>query len=157
MKQYSFVTDWYLDVPLKDAWDTIYHSLDWPLWWENVKSVTETRPGDDRGLGSIREYVMQTTFLYSLKFSLLLTERVEYAHLTGVADGDLIGTGSWYFYEKDGITHVQCRWNVSTSIWWMNTFAFVLKPLFSYNHNLVMKKGGENLARKLNAQLLSQK
>lgn len=154
-RKYSFVTNWYVPAPLEDVWELIYQSEDWPNWWRNVKSVVETVKGDEQGIGSIRVYKMRSPFGYTLNFSLLLTGREQHKLLRGIASGDLYGTGSWQFNHGDGITHIQCRWEVSTTIWWMNLFAFMLRPLFAYNHKAVMQSGGECLARKLGVQLAS--
>jgi len=37
----------------------------------------------------------------------------------------------------------------------MNTFSFLLKPLFRINHNIVMRWGGKCLAKKLKTTLLT--
>ena len=75
-------------------------------------------------------------------------------YLEGIASGDLEGTGSWTFKETAGITEVHCNWHVATNIGWMNAFAFLLKPLFRYNHGLVMKNGAMALAKRLDAPLI---
>ncbi|MBS1774305.1 MAG: SRPBCC family protein [Bacteroidetes bacterium] len=153
-KQYSFKTVWRLKAPVKEVWDTIYESERWPEWWSNVLEVHETVKGDDNGIGSIREYTLRSPMHYTLFFRLTLTDRVDYQLLKGNASGELDGTGSWHFREADGVTTVECLWNVSTTVWWMNSFAFILKPLFRLNHSLVMKSGGICLARKLNAEMI---
>jgi hypothetical protein len=37
----------------------------------------------------------------------------------------------------------------------MNYFSFLLKPLFKYNHDVVMRWGALGLAKKLDAELVS--
>jgi hypothetical protein len=48
---------------------------------------------------------------------------------------------------KDGGTEVTWYWNVRTQNWWMNTFAFLLRPLLSWNHHQVMAEGERGLVR----------
>jgi hypothetical protein len=36
----------------------------------------------------------------------------------------------------------------------MNTFSFLLRPVFALNHNIVMYWGGKGLAKKLGTTLL---
>jgi uncharacterized protein YndB with AHSA1/START domain len=153
--QYLFITDWYIKAPLKEVWDVIYESEQWPEWWDSVLAVEETVKGDERGIGSVRNYKMQSPVLYTLSFAITLTERTEYQLLKGNVSGQLQGIGSWKLEEKNGTTHVQIEWHVSTTIWWMNLFAFLLKPAFAYNHKLVMQHGAKCLAKKLNAELVS--
>lgn len=93
--------------------------------------------------------------LYTLGFSLLLTEKIEYRLLRGNASGELSGTGDWHFIETDGITHIQCNWNVSTNIGWMNRMAFLLRPVFAFNHGIVMRNGAKALSKYLNAPLVA--
>ena len=152
-ENYSFTTNWYVKAPLEKVWETIYKSEEWPEWWKGVVSVTETEKGDERGIGSIRVYGLRSPMLYTLCFNLLLTDRIEYEYLSGNASGELEGTGAWHFESKDGITHVSCHWNVHTNIKWMNAFAFMLKPIFRYNHGKVMEWGAQSLAKKLNAEV----
>jgi hypothetical protein len=153
-QQYSFTTKWKLKAPLEAVWYAIYYSEEWPQWWKDFTSVTEIEKGDEQSIGSIRVYKLRSPFMYTLTFHLLLTKRKDLHFLEGRATGELEGTGAWHFKEQDGITEVTCTWNVATNIKWMNAFAFMLKPLFKYNHGVVMKHGAKALAKKLNAELI---
>jgi hypothetical protein len=84
-----------------------------------------------------------------------LTHKDSYRRLEGEAFGELQGKGIWQFEETDGVTFVQYNWQVITTKTWMNIFSPLLKPLFKYNHDVVMRWGAEGLARKLNAELLN--
>lgn len=70
------------------------------------------------------------------------------------ADGELAGTGRWRFFGK-GETTVTYEWNVRTTRPWMNLVAPVARPVFRWNHNVVMHQGGEGLAGLLGARLLA--
>lgn len=153
-EQYSFTSIWKLKASLEDIWYAIYYSEDWPYWWKDFVSVTEIEKGDEQSIGSIRIYKLKSPFVYTLSFSLLLTRRKDFQYLEGQAGGELQGTGAWKFEESEGVTTVTCHWQVATNIGWMNKFAFLLKPLFKYNHSLVMKRGAKYLADKLKAELI---
>ena len=84
-----------------------------------------------------------------------LTERVDQKRLHGIAFGELEGTGTWLFEQKNDVCFIQYDWVVFTNKAWMNYLAFLLRPAFQYNHNVVMRRGAEGLAKKLQAQLLS--
>lgn len=148
------MSKWQLKAPLAPVWNAIYESEYWPTWWKGVLNVDELVKGDECGLGSIRSYTLSSPTHYKLSFNLLLTGYEQYSRLEGTASGDLEGTGAWYFREEQGITYVECRWEVATTIGWMNSFAFLLAPVFRYNHKKVMQWGARSLARKLNATLL---
>jgi len=84
------------------------------------------------------------------------TTRVERPHLMeGEASGELAGTGRWRFFEDRGVTAVTYEWDVRTTRSWMNSLAPLLKPVFKWNHDVVMGWGGENLARHLGARLVA--
>lgn len=152
---YAFVTRWQIKAPLASVWDAIYQSLEWPQWWKGVVSVETIEEGDKEGVGGVRAYRWQSKLPYQLSFQIRLVAIDKYRKLTGAASGELEGTGEWLFEEKNGITFVQYHWNVVTTKPWMNYFSFLLKPLFRYNHNVVMRWGAEGLARKLHAALIS--
>ena len=152
--QYSFVTNWELKAPLQDVWDAVYNSLEWPQWWRGVRSVVEIKENDANGINGIRRYKWKSFLPYQLTFSMRLTEKDLLRRLKGVAFGELEGTGVWAFTEQNGIVHVQYKWNIITNKKWMNTFVFLLKPVFKFNHNIVMQWGGKGLAKKLGTNLL---
>ncbi len=153
--KYSFVTTWRLKTPLQLAWNAIYLSEQWPQWWDSVISVQEIEKGDEQGIGSIRIYKLRSPMFYTLSFRMQLTDRIEYKLLSGIATGDLVGTGSWQLEDDGEITTIRCYWDVTTSISWMNKLSFLLKPIFKLNHSIVMKQGGKCLARKLDAAIIS--
>ena len=57
------------------------------------------------------------------------------------------GRGHWRLFEQDGVTAVVYDWQVATTKRWMNLLAPVARPVFEYNHDVVMGWGGEGLAR----------
>lgn len=151
---YSFVTNWELEAPLEDVWNAIYNSLEWPRWWKGVHSVVEIQPNNDSGVNGIRAYTWKSALPYQLTFSMQLTEKESLKRLKGIAFGELEGTGEWFFSEHNGIVHVRYNWSIVTNKKWMNTFAFLLKPVFKFNHNIVIHWGGIGLAKKLGTTLI---
>lgn len=41
------------------------------------------------------------------------------------------------------------EWDVRTTQWWMNALAPLARPVFAWNHDYVMRQGGEGLRRRL--------
>jgi hypothetical protein len=70
-------------------------------------------------------------------------------------DGELAGFGRWRLYEDDGVTAVLYEWNVHTARAWMNLLAPIARPVFAWNHNWVMARGGEGIANLLRCRLLA--
>jgi hypothetical protein len=153
--QYSFIKKWQLKAPLPDFWTSIYNSLEWPQWWKGVVSVIEIEKNNEEGINGVRNYTWKSVLPYTLNFNMKLVEKKPLQSLKGIAFGELDGNGEWTFTQKDSIVFVQYNWNVTTTKKWMNTFSFLLKPLFRINHNIVMRWGGKCLAKKLKTTLLT--
>ncbi|MDX2045170.1 MAG: SRPBCC family protein [Chitinophagaceae bacterium] len=152
--QYAFITRWRFKAPLKEVWDAIYKTSEWPQWWKGVKAVKLIEKGDADDIGEVRAYTWRSALPYTLTFNMRMTHKEPMHLLRGEAFGELEGVGLWQFEEKDGITRVQYNWDVKTIKPWMNNFSFILKPAFQYNHDVVMNWGAEGLSKKLNAELL---
>jgi hypothetical protein len=98
---------------------------------------------DDGVTAVVYEWVVRTT-------------RVERPRIIeGAARGELSGTGRWRLFEDDGVTAVVYEWVVRTTSPWMNRLAPLARPVFGWNHDVVMRWGGEGLARRLGARLLA--
>lgn len=114
-----------------------------------MERVTALEP-DERYLIAWRSRVP-----YELEFEFTVRELDEPRSMSGDAVGDLTGTGHWRLFEQDGITAVTYEWHVRTTATWMNLIAPLARPIFEYNHDLVMRWGGEGLARQLGCRLIA--
>jgi hypothetical protein len=92
---------------------------------------------------------------YELEFEFQVDRVDPPGEMTGKATGELTGSGHWRLFEQAGVTAVTYEWNVRTTRAWMNALAPVAKPVFEYNHNVVMRWGGEGLATRLGCNLLA--
>jgi len=152
--RYSFLTTWCLEAPIGPVFEAIHDSERWPEWWLGVERVVELEPGDGDGVGSLGRYTWKSRLPYTLEFE-VRTTRVERPHfMEGVATGELEGQGRWRLYEGAAGTAVTYEWAVSTTERWMNLLAPLARPLFAWNHDVVMRQGADGLARLLGAELL---
>ena len=120
-----------------------------------MERVEERDAGDGAGIGSCCLVEWRSRVPYSLSFEFTV-ERVEPPRLmAGVARGELAGKGTWRLFEQDGVTAVVYEWEVETTKRWMNLVGPVARPVFEYNHDVVMRWGGEGLARRLGVRLLA--
>jgi uncharacterized protein YndB with AHSA1/START domain len=155
MASYSFLTAWLLEAAREPVFAAIHDQERWPQWWRGVEEAEELRPGDGDGVGSVSRLVWRSRLPYRIEFE-VTTKRVERPHLMeGEAVGELTGTGRWRLFERDGVTAVLYEWNVSTTKAWMNLMAPVARPIFEWNHDWVMARGGEGVARLLGCRLLA--
>jgi uncharacterized protein YndB with AHSA1/START domain len=152
---YSFLTTWLLDSPREPVWEAIYGQERWPEWWRGVEAAEELEPGDGDGVGAVSRMVWRSLLPYRVRFE-VRTTRVERPRLMeGDAVGELTGTGRWRLFEEEGATAVLYEWNVATTRRWMNLLAPVARPVFEWNHDWVMARGGEGIASLLGCELLA--
>ena len=129
-------------------WDALEDVDSWPEWWRGVECV---RLLD----GERYRIAWRSRIPYDLEFEFAV-ERINAPHeMLGTASGELTGSGHWRLYEHAGVTAVTYEWNVRTAKAWMNLVAPLAKPIFAYNHDVVMRWGGEGLANRLGARLLA--
>jgi uncharacterized protein YndB with AHSA1/START domain len=154
MARYEFLTTWCLAAPIDRVWDALYESERWPEWWRGVERVQVLEPGDADRVGELSRYTWKSRLPYTLEFD-MRTTRVERPFVVeGAAQGELTGEGRWRLFEGNGATAVTYEWVVETTERWMNVLAPLARPVFAWNHDVVMRNGGEGLARRLGAKLL---
>lgn len=157
MPAYEFVTIWRTKAPLDKVWNEVYYSERWPEWWRGVEEVTELVKGDDFGVGSVRRYTWKSTLPYRLTFE-TETVRVEpMSVIEGIARGELDGRGIWNISSDGEYTTARYDWQVDTTKAWMNLIAPLARPLFKWNHDIVMGWGAKGLARRLGIAVIEDK
>lgn len=155
MADYAFLTTWLLDSPRTPVWDAIHDEARWPQWWRGVEEAVALGAGDGDGVGSVSRLAWRGPLPYRVRFE-VTTTRVEFPHvMEGRARGDLEGLGRWRLYEQGDVTAVLYEWKVATTKPWMNLAAPLLRPVFEWNHDWVMARGGEGLAARLGCRLLA--
>jgi uncharacterized protein YndB with AHSA1/START domain len=155
MARYAFLTTWCLDSPIEPVWDALYESERWPEWWRGVERVRVLEQGDGDRVGELSRYTWKSRLPYTLEFD-MRTTRVERPFLVeGTAQGELSGEGRWRLFEARGTTAVTYEWTVETTERWMNLLAPLARPVFAWNHDVVMRNGGVGLARRLGVRLLA--
>jgi hypothetical protein len=153
--RYRFLTTWLLETSPERAWEAIEDVRAWPGWWRGVERVEVLDPGDDRSIGSRHRVTWRSRVPYPLTFDFEVARVDRPRLMEGRAAGDLEGAGSWRLFEHDGVTAVVYDWDVATTRRWMNLVGPVARPVFSWNHDVVMRWGGEGVARRLGVRLLA--
>jgi len=144
------VTAWLLPgAPIERVWEELFDVAAWPRWWKGVTEARELEPGGRDGLGKVFTISWRSFLPYELSFTTTVT-RVEKPHvMEGHAIGELTGTGRWRLFEHADMTAVTYEWDVRTTKTWMNALAPVARPIFAWNHDYVMRQGGEGLRERL--------
>ena len=147
--EFHLVTEWSFAVPRESVWAELSKPEDWPSWWRAVKRVELLEPGDANGVGALRRMTWRTALPYSLSFD-IRTVRVEpMSVIEGRAEGELRGVGIWTI-TADGVhTNARYDWKVEVTRPWMRFVAPLARPVFAWNHYVVMKWGARDLAQRL--------
>ncbi|MEO6394776.1 MAG: SRPBCC family protein [Devosia sp.] len=143
------VSDWHLKAPLERVWAELSHPDDWPAWWRAVKRVEMVAPGDGTGIGAVRNFTWGTALPYQLHFEMTATRVEPMTLLEGRARGELDGTGLWTLEPEAEGTHVRYEWNIDVTVPWQVALAPLLRPVFAWNHNVVMGWGEADLKTRL--------
>ena len=152
---YSFLTTWLVEAPRERAWELLEDVPSWPEWWRGVQRADELHPGGEDLVGCCWRVEWRSRIPYTLVFDFTVERAEEPGLMEGRARGELEGQGRWRLLEEAGVTAVLYEWNVTTTKRWMNLVAPLARPVFSYNHDMVMGWGGEGLARRLGVPLLA--
>ncbi len=147
--QFHLVSEWRFDAPLQRVWDEIFRADDWPQWWSAVKRVDLLTPGGELGVGAVRMFTWGTALPYRNRLRITV-ERVEPMRIIeGRAEGDLEGSGLWTFSPEGGGTHLRYDWKIDLTRPWQRALAPVMRPVFAWNHRVVMGWGYEGLCKRL--------
>ena len=105
-------------------------------------------------MGARYQQEWRSVIPYPVRFETRITSIERPFLIEAAADGELTGTGRWRFFDGRE-TAVTYEWNVHTTRPWMNLLAPIARPVFRWNHNVVMHQGGRGLADLLGARLLA--
>ncbi|HEX8226253.1 MAG TPA: SRPBCC family protein [Candidatus Saccharimonadales bacterium] len=147
MKQrsYDFKSTWLVSVPAEAVEAVLLNLETWTSWWPGLESASVVKPVDEV-VGSIITCTWRSPAGYRLHMRMMITEYVPGRYIRFKSVGDLEGQGSWSFISPDGAsTRMDIIWQVSTTRPWMNASGPILRPLFVYSHNLLMRRGNKGL------------
>ena len=147
MAYYSLLTAWRLDAPLERVWDELVHPGRWHEWWPGVEAVEQVATGP-AGVGAVFENTWRSVLPVTVAFTTTVTAVREPHAVDLVSSGDLEGSGGWRLYEGEG-TVAMFTWNVRATTPWVNALGLVAKPLFAWNHRVLMSRGEAGLTRRL--------
>ena len=121
----------------------------WPSWWPGVEKMEILSPGDADGRGRVFRNVWRSKLPYTLRFDTRVTRIEPYRIIEASVSGGLQGAGRWVLEAHGEGTLLMMFWNVKTNKAWMNWAAPLARPLFEWNHGVIMRWGEEALAHRL--------
>lgn len=144
-RAYRLTTTWVLGAERERVFEIVRDFEAWPEWWPGVERVTLD--------GDSMEQVWRSRLPYAVRFGAIV-EAIEPPELVrGRVDGALRGTGLCVLREVPEGTQVEFELAVETTEAWMNLIAPLARPVFVWNHDELMRRGGEGIARRLGAPL----
>ena len=157
MPEYSFLTTWCLEAPREPVWEAIWDSERWPEWWRGVVAVELDRGRrDGRRPGRPLHLALEASLRPRLRDD---DHRVEKPHLLeGEAVGELAGVGPLAPVRAgrpDGRDRRRLRVERAHDEALDEPARAVARPVFEWNHDWVMRNGGEGIAGLLGCRLLA--
>jgi hypothetical protein len=156
MAYYEFVTVWRVSAPIEATWNEIYRSELWPSWWKGVESVVETHSGDEGGIGTVRRYTWKSQLPYKLTFDSRQVRVEPPFVLEALVSGELEGSGLWRLTREGDGTVARYDWKVRATQPWMQMMTPLARPVFRWNHNIIMGWGSEGLSKRLGVKVDAQ-
>jgi uncharacterized protein YndB with AHSA1/START domain len=147
--RFDLVSEWRLASPLERVWHELTRPQDWPSWWRAVRSVQSIKDGDANGVGAVRRFTWGTALPYTLSFEMTATRVEPMSIIEGRARGELDGTGRWTLRPEGTGTYVRYDWMIDVTVPWQVTLAPILRPLFAWNHSVVLGWGYIDLKARL--------
>jgi hypothetical protein len=85
---------------------------------------------------------------YTLRWQFRVTESSP-SGFTLVAEGDFVGRGIWTFVQEGEWVAIMYDWKIEATKPLLRRLSFLLKPIFSMNHEWAMRQGETSLALEL--------
>ena len=155
MALYHFVTDIRVAASPDAVWDVLEDPTAWPQWWKRLRRADVIAPGRPDGVGRRYRLAVRTALPYTLTFESETTRISRPSVWEALVRGELEGTGLYEVFPVDGGSAVRHTWVVATTRRWMNALTPVARPLFGWNHAVLMRDFATGLADRLGVALLS--
>lgn len=147
--RFELVSHWRFDTPVERIWAELITPEAWPTWWRAVKAVVPISEGDRNGIGAVRRFTWGTALPYTLSFNMTATKIAPMTLIEGEARGELNGIGRWTLNREGAGSHVRYDWLVDVTKPWQVALAPLLRPVFAWNHNVVLGWGYDDLKARL--------
>jgi uncharacterized protein YndB with AHSA1/START domain len=147
---YEIESRWRVAGAIDDVYGVLTDAESLPRWWpEAYASVTVVAEGAADGVGRVTAITTRGLLPYDVRWrvEVLETRRPELIRIA--ASGDVIGRGEWRLSQAGDNVDLAYLWQVRVGKPWMQRLEFLLKPVFVWNHNWVMRRGERGLRAEL--------
>jgi hypothetical protein len=147
--EYHFTTHWRVQGTLAEVSAILADESGLPRWWPSVYlNVKRLEPGDAQGIGKVVALYTKGWLPYTLRWQFRVTE-VNTHGFTLAATGDFVGRGIWTFAQDGEWVNITYDWKINAEKPLLRNFSFIMKPLFSANHQWAMRQGETSLKLEL--------
>jgi uncharacterized protein YndB with AHSA1/START domain len=146
---YYFCERWFVAAPIEDVWAAIRDVEGYPRWWNEF--VDAKRLNEVEGVGSRVMVHAKAALPYHMYFTLEATIEDRPKIAVSKVWGDLNGEMRWRLEPGGGGTRLVFDEAVRTGKPLLNALAPLFKPLFAWNHKVMMASGERGLRRYLGA------
>ena len=151
--EYRFVTAWEFVAPIEDVWREVGDPTNWANFWTGLERVHIIEPGDVDGRGATYELVFKSFLPYELSLEARVAAIDPPHYLRMETQGELEGTAVFELTEHGSTTNSSLTWTTKTTLAWMNLIAPLMRGLFEWNHDVLMRKAGDGLAHRIGASV----
>ena len=147
---YHFITYWRVEGAVEEVASILGDAPALVRWWPSVYlDVREIEPGDKDGIGRVIDLYTKGWLPYTLRWSFRVTES-RYPHGFAIrTTGDFDGRGVWTLAQDGDYTDITYDWKTRADKPLFRYFSFLLKPIFSANHEWAMRMGEASLKLEL--------
>lgn len=147
--RYHFLSEYTLTSDREATWRALIDVAAWPGWWQGLKRIDIVREARaDGGVGAIYRNHVRAPTGYGFVYSTEIAEVDRLRRIDVISSGDIVGRGRFLVSDgPSGGTNVSFAWLVETPKWWMNLFAPIARPAFTWNHDKLMTDFGRGLAK----------
>jgi hypothetical protein len=146
---YHFITHWRVPATVLEVLEIIGDAESLTRWWPSVYlEVKQLAPGNAQGVGKRVSLYTKGWLPYTLRWHFEVTETSP-TGFTLVAEGDFVGRGIWTLEQDGDWANITYDWKIDANKPLLKNLSFIMKPLFSMNHEWAMRRGETSLLLEL--------
>lgn len=147
---YHFITTWHVRATREEVYRILEDVDTLPDWWPAVYLDVKVREkGQPGGVGKLVSLYTKGWLPYTLRWDFRVTAADFPNGFALRASGDFIGEGIWHFQQEGDTCVVTYDWKISAEKPLLRKLTWLLRRVFSANHEWAMRKGLESLELEL--------
>lgn len=153
MSEYHFITNWRMQASCDEIYSILENAEDLVRWWPSVYlDVKTTKKGAPGGIGKEVELHTKGWLPYTLRWQFRVTQAERPTGFSLEAWGDFVGRGIWTFRtaaDDPRFCEINYDWKIAAEKPLLKKLTWLLRPIFSANHDWAMRQGERSLTREL--------